>query len=68
MSRFLIQLSLRSMFDRDRSALERIRAMRATFARLSDAEFSKDHAELSQRATVLKRMLTALLQKLNADR
>ena len=28
----------------------------------------KDHAELSQRATELKRMLTALHQKLNADR
>ena len=28
----------------------------------------KDHTELSQRATELKRMLTALLQKLNADR
>ena len=28
----------------------------------------KDHAELSQRATELKRMLTALLQKLKADR
>jgi four helix bundle protein len=28
----------------------------------------KDHAELSQRATGLKRMLTALLQKLKADR
>ncbi len=28
----------------------------------------KDHEELSQRATELKRMLTALLQKLNADR
>ena len=28
----------------------------------------KDHAELSPRATELKRMLTALLQKLNADR
>ena len=28
----------------------------------------KDHMELSQRATELKRMLTALLQKLNADR
>ena len=28
----------------------------------------KDHVELSQRATELKRMLTALLQKLNADR
>jgi hypothetical protein len=28
----------------------------------------KDHADLSQRATELKRMLTALLQKLNADR
>ena len=27
-----------------------------------------DHAELSQRATELKRMLTALLQKLTADR
>jgi hypothetical protein len=27
-----------------------------------------DHAELPQRATGLKRMLTALLQKLNADR
>jgi len=27
----------------------------------------KDHAELSPRATELKRMLTALLQKLNAD-
>jgi four helix bundle protein len=27
----------------------------------------KDHAELSQRATELKHMLTALLQKLNAD-
>ena len=29
---------------------------------------AKDHTELSQRATELKRMLTALLQKLNADR
>ena len=28
----------------------------------------KDHAELSQRATELKRMLTGLLQKLKADR
>jgi hypothetical protein len=28
----------------------------------------KDQAELSQRATELKRMLTALLQELNADR
>ena len=28
----------------------------------------KDHAELSQRATELKRMLTALHQKLTADR
>lgn len=28
----------------------------------------KEHAELSQRVTELKRMLTALLQKLNADR
>jgi len=28
----------------------------------------KDHAELSQRAIELKRMLTALLQKLSADR
>ena len=28
----------------------------------------KEHNELSQRATELKRMLTALLQKLNADR
>ncbi len=28
----------------------------------------KDHSELYQRATELKRMLTALLQKLNADR
>src|SRR5215510_12984512 len=28
----------------------------------------KDHEELSQRATELKRMLTALIQKLNAER
>ncbi|HEY6344033.1 MAG TPA: hypothetical protein VIY49_21260 [Bryobacteraceae bacterium] len=28
----------------------------------------KDHAELSQRATELKRLLAGLLQKLNADR
>jgi four helix bundle protein len=28
----------------------------------------EDHVELSQRAIELKRMLTALLQKLNADR
>ena len=28
----------------------------------------KDHADLSQRATELKRMLTAPLQKLKADR
>ena len=27
----------------------------------------KDHGELSQRATEVKRMLTTLLQKLNAD-
>jgi hypothetical protein len=27
----------------------------------------KDHADLSQRAIELKRMLTALLQKLSAD-
>jgi preprotein translocase subunit SecA len=37
MSRFLMLHSLRSMFDRDRSTVERIHAMRATFARLSDA-------------------------------
>jgi preprotein translocase subunit SecA len=41
MSRF----SLRSMFDRDRSAVGQIHAMRAEFARLSDAEL---------RATALK--------------
>ena len=29
---------------------------------------TKDHVELSQRTTELKRMLAALLQKLNADR
>ena len=29
---------MRSMFDRDRSAVERIHAMRAAFGRLSDAE------------------------------
>jgi four helix bundle protein len=28
----------------------------------------RDHAELSERATELKRMLTALFQKLKADR
>ncbi len=28
----------------------------------------KDHEELAQRAIELKRMLTALIQKLNADR
>jgi hypothetical protein len=28
----------------------------------------KEHHELAERATELKRMLTALLQKLNADR
>jgi len=38
MNRFLMLHSLRSMFDRDRSTVERIHAMRATFARLSDAE------------------------------
>jgi hypothetical protein len=34
----------------------------------SETHPPKDHAELSQRATELKRMLTALLQKLTADR
>jgi preprotein translocase subunit SecA len=38
MSRFLMLNSIRSMFDRDRSAVERIHAMRATFGRLSDAK------------------------------
>jgi preprotein translocase subunit SecA len=40
MSRFpgLQQLSLRSMLDRDRSAVERINTMRTAFVRLSDAE------------------------------
>jgi preprotein translocase subunit SecA len=37
MSRFSM-LSLRSMFDRDRSAVERINTMRTAFVRLSDAE------------------------------
>ena len=36
MSRLSIVRFLRSIFDRDRSAIERIHAMRATFARLSD--------------------------------
>ena len=38
MSRFPMLHSLRSMFDRDRPAVERIHAMQATFACLSDAE------------------------------
>lgn len=38
MSRFPMLHSLRSMFDRDRAAIERIHTMRATFTRLSDAE------------------------------
>src|SRR5205809_7303261 len=38
MSRFLMLNSLRSISDRDRSAIERIHAMRDTFGRLSDAE------------------------------
>ena len=38
MSRFSMLNSLRSMFDSDRSTVEQIHAMRATFARLSDAE------------------------------
>jgi len=42
MSRFsILQLhSLRSMFDRDRLAFDRIHSMRSTFARLSDAELA----------------------------
>ena len=35
---FLMLSSLRSMFDRDRLTVERIRAMRPTFTRLSDGE------------------------------
>ena len=38
MNRFPMLNSVRAMFDRDRSAIERIHAMRAGFARLSDAE------------------------------
>jgi preprotein translocase subunit SecA len=38
MSRFDMLASLRSMFDRDRSTVEQIRAARTGFARLSDAE------------------------------
>jgi len=38
MSHFPKLNSLRSMFDRDRAAIERIRAMRSEFARLNDAE------------------------------
>lgn len=42
MSRFSILQphSLRSMFDRDRLAFDRIHSMRSTFARLSDAELA----------------------------
>ena len=37
MNRFPMMNSVRAMFDRDRRAIERIHAMRAEFARLSDA-------------------------------
>jgi len=40
MNRFPALSSLRSIFDRDRSAIERINTMRAAFAHLSDAELS----------------------------
>ena len=38
MSRFPMLNFLRSMFERDRSTVERIHAMRTAFARLSEAE------------------------------
>src|SRR5215467_14883600 len=53
MSRFSMLHSLRSMFDRDRSTIEQIHAMRATFARLSDAELR----DAASRTEVLSRWI-----------
>src|SRR5580692_12435532 len=67
MSRFLMLSSLRSMFDRDRSTVERIQAMRAAFARLSDAELRAAASETEDLPRWIALAATAAFRVLGQD-
>jgi preprotein translocase subunit SecA len=58
---------LRSIFDRDRSAIERIHAMRATFARLSDAELCATASKTEDLARWISLAATAACRVLGQD-
>jgi preprotein translocase subunit SecA len=67
MSRFPLLHSLRSMFDRDRSAVERVHAVRATFARLSDAELRTAASKTEDLPGWIALAATAALRVLGQD-
>src|SRR5438445_2050100 len=67
MNRFPMLHSLRSMFDRDRSALERIHAMRSTFARLSDAELGAAASKTEDLPSWIALAATAAFRVLGQD-
>src|SRR5437588_12958924 len=67
MSRFFMLHSLRSMFDPDRSAVERIHAIRATFARLSDGELRAAASKTEDLPSWIALAATAAFRVLGQD-
>jgi preprotein translocase subunit SecA len=67
MSHFLNLSYMRSMFDRDRSAVERIHAMRAAFGRLSDAQLRAAASQTEDLPEWIALAATAALRVLGQD-
>jgi preprotein translocase subunit SecA len=67
MTLFPMLRSLRSMFDRDRSTLEQIHALRATFARLSDAELRAAASKTETLTSWIALAATAAFRVLGQD-
>jgi preprotein translocase subunit SecA len=67
MNRFPMLHSLRSMFDRDRFTVERIHAMRATFARLSDAGLRATASQTEDLPSWIALAATAAFRVLGQD-
>jgi len=67
MNRFPIVHSLRKIFDRDRSGIERIHAMRAGFGRLSDAELRDAASKTEDLPDWVALAATAALRVLGQD-
>jgi preprotein translocase subunit SecA len=67
MNRFPVPRFLNSMFDRDRTTIERIQAMRAEFARLSDAELRAAASNLEDLPRWFALAATAAFRVLGQD-